>query len=62
MLSKNSYKSERELILSDPIVCDVLKVEAKSVGVTVEEYCDCFLNRFYSNPEIFISIVDPSKG
>ncbi len=51
-------KSERELILSDPIISAVLKVEAENVGVTVEEYCDCFLQRFYSNPEALISIIN----
>ena len=36
-------KNERDLILSDKIVCSVLKIEADKVGVTLEEYVDRFL-------------------
>lgn len=61
MLNEMMLKSERELILADPIVSEVLKVEAESVGFTVEEYCDCFLQRFYSNPEALINIINESK-
>ena len=61
MLNETMLKSERELILSDPIICAVLKIEADSVGVTVEEYCDCFLQNFYSHPEAFASIINESK-
>ena len=51
---KETMKTERELILSDPIISAVLKVEAESVGVAVEEYCDRFLESFYKNPEVFM--------
>ena len=61
MLNETTLKSERELILADPIVSAVLEIEAESVGVTVEEYCDCFLQNFYSRPEAFISIINNSK-
>ena len=61
MLNEMMLKSERELILADPILSAVLKIEAESVGVTVEEYCDCFLQNFYNNPEVFASIINESK-
>ena len=59
---KETMKNERELILSDPIISAVLKVEAESVGVTVEEYCDCFLQCFYNEPEVFVSITNKGKA
>lgn len=61
MLNEMTLKSERELILADPIISAVLKIEAESVGVTVEEYCDCFLQNFYSHPKTFASIINESK-
>ena len=61
MLNEMTLKSERELILADPILSAVLEIEAESVGVTVEEYCDCFLQNFYNHPEIFVSIINESK-
>lgn len=61
MLNEMALKSEREFILADPIISAVLKVEAESVGVTVEEYCACFLQNFYSDPEAFASIINESK-
>ena len=62
MLNETTMKNERELILSDPIICAVLQMEADSVGVTVEEYCDRFLEAFYDNPIQFPSIVEHSKA
>ena len=58
---KETLKNERELILSDPIISAVLKVEAESVGVTVEDYCDRFLESFYENPCTFTDILSMSK-
>lgn len=59
---KETMKSERELILSDPIISAVLKVEAESVGVTVEDYCDLFLESFYENPGVFTDILSVSNA
>ena len=58
MLNETTIKNERELILSDPIICAVLQMEADDVGVTVEEYCDRFLKTFYEHPTLFETIVD----
>lgn len=44
-------KNERDLILSDAVVCAVLKIEADAVGVTLEEYVDRFLEVFYNDPQ-----------
>ena len=38
-------------------ISSVLRIEAKAVGVTPEEYCDRFLHSFYENPEKFESII-----
>ena len=46
--------NERELILSDDLICAVLRGEADAAGVTLEEYVDKFLEMFYSNPHLFI--------
>ena len=48
---KMTQKKDRELILSDPILCAVLSIEAESAGVTLEEYIDRFLEVYYSDPE-----------
>ncbi len=50
-------KSEKDLILSDAILCAALKVEADAVGVTLEEYVDRFLEIFYKAPEKLIPLV-----
>lgn len=46
-----TQKNDRELILSDFILCTVLSIEAESVGVTLEEYVDRFLEVYYSDPQ-----------
>ena len=46
-------RNERDLILSDTVVCSVLKIEADAIGVTLEEYVDRFLQVFYKEPEKF---------
>ena len=46
-------KQDKAIILSDPILCAVLSIEAESVGVTLEEYVDRFLDAFYQDPESF---------
>ena len=42
--------NERELILSDSLICAVLEIEAEAIGVTLEEYIDRFLEVFYNEP------------
>ena len=42
--------NERELILSDALICAVLEIEAEAIGVTLEEYIDRFLEVFYKEP------------
>lgn len=50
----NSLKKvDRELILSDELICAVLSVEAESVGASLEDYVDRFLDAFYEEPERF---------
>ena len=44
--------NERELILSDTLICEVLRIEAESVGVSLEEYVDRFLEVFYNEPGV----------
>ena len=43
--------NERDIILADPIICAVLKIEADKVGVSLEEYIDRFLEVFYNEPQ-----------
>ena len=47
---------EKDLILSDSVLCAVLKIEAKKAEVTLEEYVDRFLEVFYNQPEKFTPI------
>ena len=54
---KSTMRNEREMILADPIICAVLKLEAESIGVSLEQYVARFLDTFYSNPEAFSSIL-----
>ena len=54
MLNETAMKTEREIILSDPIICTVLQIEANKVGVSLEEYCDCILSKFYETPQEFL--------
>ena len=42
--------NEKKLILSDSIICAVLKIEADALGITEEEYVDRFLEVFYNEP------------
>ena len=50
-------KKDKELILSDPILCAVLSIEAESVGVTLEEYVDRFLEMYYRDQKVFNLLV-----
>ena len=57
-MSKATRAEERNLILSDCIICSVLSVEAEAVGVTLEEYVDRFLDVFYNEPSRLESIIE----
>lgn len=61
MKSGKLRKNERDLILSDTIVCAVLKIEADAIGVTLEEYVDRYLEVFYEEPQKLYSIIGGSK-
>ena len=49
--------NERDLILSDALICSFLKIEADAIGVTLEEYVDRFLEVFYKEPHNFHALV-----
>ena len=51
MTSRTIKTADKELILSDPLLCAVLSVEAESVGVSLEDYVDRFLDAFYQDLE-----------
>lgn len=54
--------SERELILSDPEIMNVIKKEANKCGVSPEEYVDTFLSCFYENPKVFYNLLGQKRG
>ena len=54
---KSTMRNEREMILADPIICAVLKLEAEKVGVSLEEYVDRFLEVFYNEPQMLQPIL-----
>lgn len=56
-----TMKNERDLILSDAIICAVLKMEADSIGVTLEEYTDRFLEILYKEPKKLLSVLIKSN-
>ena len=53
MTSRTIKTADKELILSDSLLCAVLSVEAESVGVSLEEYVERFLDAFYQDPTSF---------
>jgi len=55
MTRKIIKRIDKELILSDVLICSVLSVEAESLGVTLEEYVDKFLDAFYDEPSKFLT-------
>ena len=56
-MMKNQITNERDIILADPIICAVLKIEADKVGVSLEEYIDRFLEVFYNEPQMLQPIL-----
>ncbi len=57
MSTQKMIKKDKDLILSDTLMCAVLKVEADAVGVTLEEYVDRFLEVFYNEPQKLQAII-----
>lgn len=55
-------KNEKDLIFSDALICSVLKIQADSIGVTLEEYVDRFLEDFYKEPQKFYSVLGSAKA
>lgn len=49
---------ERELILSDALICSVLAIEAEALGVTLEEYVDRFLEVLSNEPQKLYPILN----
>ena len=49
MKLKKMIKTEKDYILSDPLISAVVELEARKVGVSVEEYIDKFLEVFYNS-------------
>lgn len=50
VVTKKMIKRERDLILSDALICSFLKTEAEKAGVSMKEYVDRFLEVFYNEP------------
>ena len=57
-MTSQKTRNERDIILSDPVLASVLSIEANSVGVSLEEYVDRFLEVFYKEPQKFYTILN----
>ena len=53
MTSKMIKTTDKKLILSDSLICAVLSIQAESVGVSLEDHVDRFLDAFYQDPASF---------
>ena len=53
--------TEKEKLLSEPIVSDILRAVAEDIGVTPEEYIDRFIEVFTAQPELFEEILKSQK-
>ena len=49
--------TEKEKLLSEPIVSDILRAVAEDIGVTPEEYIDRFIEVFTEQPELFEGLI-----
>lgn len=49
--------TEKEKLLSEPIVSDILRDVAEDIGVTPEEYIDRFIEAFTEQPELFENLI-----
>ena len=54
-------QSERDKLLNEPVVSDILRVVAEDVGVTPEEYIDRFIEVFMADPEAFLELLKSPK-
>lgn len=52
--------AEKEKLLSEPIVSDILRAIAEDIGVTPEEYIDRFIEAFTVQPELFEGLIKSS--
>lgn len=53
--------AERERLLTEPVVSDILRAVADDIGVTPEEYIDRFIEMFTAQPELFEGLVKSPK-
>ena len=53
----NDHIAEREKLLTEPIVSDILRAVAEDIGVTPEEYIDRFIEVFTKQPELFEGLI-----
>ena len=53
----NDHIVEREKLLTEPIVSDILRAVADEIGVTPEEYIDRFIEVFTAQPELFDGLI-----
>ena len=54
-------QSERDKLLNEPVVSDILRAVAEDVGVTPEEYIDRFIEVFMADPEAFLELLKSPK-
>ena len=53
----SEHITEKEKLLTEPIVSDILRAVAEEIGVTPEEYIDRFIEVFTEQPELFEGII-----
>ena len=53
----SDHIAEREKLLTEPIVSDILRAVAEDIGVTPEEYIDRFIEMFTEQPELFEGLI-----
>lgn len=56
----SDHIAEREKLLTEPIVSDILRAVAEDIGVTPEEYIDRFIEVFTEQPELFEGLIERS--
>lgn len=58
----SNHVVEREKLLTEPIVSDILRAVAEDIGVTPEEYIDRFIEVFTEQPELFEGLIKSPVG
>ena len=53
----SDHIAEREKLLTEPIVSDILRAVAEDIGVTPEEYIDRFIEMFTEQSELFEGLI-----